>query len=445
MEARELESAVLGAILYHGDLGLLRKVAQVVTAADFGDRGRVVFEAALRLAGQGVAPTVPAVVHHLDERGELARAGGASSLDTVADMGDPINAVHWAGELRRVRLAAALRAAAADLGDSITPAQLGAVREAAEALRGAFQGDPATDPERGTAADFVAEVTASIGQRQAPLGLLGGWCVAPGELCVMVGPQKLGKSALAVQAADTVAQEYPALYITCEMPPREVWARVLAHRTPRDGGRDGEALFYSRVMRGELTANERETLLQQAERYTGSLRVIQPEPSRADHGSADWVARVVEAEAERLGVAPFVVVDYLQRLRQPSQRERRLEVGEVAYTLRALVDRLRVPMLAVASVARGKYPTARTEWEPPAEDIAKESGDVEYSATSLYALWPSRGYHAHYIKGGEELPGDGSVDVELHRLLHRHGGSGPRVLTLSYCPGYGRFQKSEPY
>jgi replicative DNA helicase len=434
-DTMDIERAVLGAILVEGRAAL----DQVdLSPAHFSAERQVIFAAILEVASKGLNPDAMAVVQVLRDAGKLDAAGGAAEVDRLADELPDVANIRWyAGKLKRAALERDLRAKVAGLTDQATPRQVAELARAAEALKAWDEGGSDDDPNRGTVTAFLAEWDTRKTTKPHPL--IGDLSIADGELMVLVGPQKLGKSAFACQCADEVARSgRPVLYFTFDMPSFEVLARVITpHVSP--------GVFYSDIVRRGLNQKQQEAFRRAAEEYPGAkyLRVLQPDPARTEEGGSVWMRRVVEAEADRRGVAPFVVVDYLQRMREPAQKERRLEVGTAAYNLRAMVDALELPLLAIASIARDNYPTAGGKrndgWFGPAEDIAKESGEIEYGATSLYALWPSEMHYDKYIKEHAKCPPDHPAVLELYRLLHRHGGASPKQ-ELVYLSGIGRFE-----
>jgi len=439
--AREYGDAVLCAVLC-GEPRALEVVSRIITPDQMPtEQSGTILRAAIELVGQGVTtPDLPSIDGHLRKTRKLTRAGGSTHVASIQDMLADVANVDWyAKELKRFYLSKGATVAAVAFQDDPSPKKAEALSRAVDTLKAWDEGGANDDPTRGNVEEHQGELSTRKTTPPIDVGL-GGLTLAPGELAVLIGPQKLGKSALACQLADTVAkQKRPVLYFTFEMPPFEVWARIIAQNSTI-GSRG--SLFYSKAVRGTWSEDDRKAYRRTLEGYHGRelIRVVQPDPARADEGSAAWVRRVVEGETERRGVAPFVVVDYLQRVREPKQTDRRLEVGEAAYQLRAMVDTLQAPALVLASIARGKYPTGGSDsCFPPSEDAAKESGEIEYSATSIYALWPTSEYFTQFIKGNETPPADRPVPLALHRLLHRHGGDGEKVRELMWWRGEGRF------
>jgi len=338
---------------------------------------------------------------------------------------------------QRKELAQALAVKAGELG------RVGS-QEAAEALADQLEelraiSSPTLKISGGTIEEHLHDFQSTDTGGEIEFGL-GELAITYGELLLLIGPQKIAKSGLACHAVgQAVRRGVPAVYFTYEMPAREVWTRLIAPQVWVGGWN----LWYGRVLNGKLTDEERRSYIRTASEFPRDLvRVFQPSPAQGQ-GDIAWLCGAVEALAQQWGEPPLVIVDYLQRARMNDQKERRLEVGEVAYTLRELTDRLRLPTIAISSVARGKYPVARKKkadgWVLPAQDAAKESGDIEYSATSVYALWPTEETYDLYIAGDASWGGNDRISVDLYRLLHRHGGNGPRILHLELTPGPGTF------
>ena len=225
----------------------------------------------------------------------------------------------------------------------------------------------------------------------------GGWRRG---LYVIAGRTGSGRTALALQAACAART---ALYVSLELGADELLARLLARTTDIAWPR----LLWGGDDSGPLAASELEAVSGAAEELGHELRQRQPEalvffePS-PDERYVDEIARqakMVACIAD--GRPPLVVVDYLQLLRGADSRngrELREQVRSSAYALRELT-RPRpeqfwpgCAVLLLSSIARGGYThVENTEALRKASDgdllgLAKESGDVEYSADFVFAL-----------------------------------------------------------
>ncbi len=257
--------------------------------------------------------------------------------------------------------------------------------------------------------------------------LLNGW--RPDTVAMLVGPTGRGKSSLAVQVAEAAARAgCPVLYASLEMDAEELLARMLAMR-----GRDGVAWAHVKRRRYPL-----EALRAAGERLvaeTPHLYLWAPRGGERTIGELETMAkRVSEATGGR---APLVVLDYVQRLADPTIEERRGAVSALSGRLRDLSrpDRANgwpgCAVLALSSVGRNHYASFTTcealRRATDLEGTGKESGELEYDATIVLALTTDpvgtkiRPGLLRVIKNREGSTGD--VDMHFHapRGMFREG------------------------
>lgn len=222
---------------------------------------------------------------------------------------------------------------------------------------------------------------------------------------VLGGASGVGKSVLALQIAASVAlRGIPTVYFTAEMPATSCVLRVMSLRSaqgPR-GKRFSHGGWWKRrddLMRrleaaatddGEIDEAKRAAILgsdpiiSAHEAYERDMKSLAIYETR----DVDEVYRAV-VDLGTAGIIPFVVVDYLQKLRAPKGMERATTVEQVAATSDKLTRMGRVaqvPVLIISSLNR--------EWtRGNGEDMSlidsfKNSGDIGYDAESATVLMP---------------------------------------------------------
>lgn len=206
------------------------------------------------------------------------------------------------------------------------------------------------------------------------------------QLATVNAPPGSGKTALSVTWGGNFGRYAPVLLVQTEIEPAEIAARQAAQLD----GTTPDAILRHDVDPGaaadRIDADE-------AERGAFPIFVLALEPEDGDP------IEIIEAEAraiaEEVGVAPVIIVDYLQMLAAEDADQRRASVGTIANRLRRLARDLDVAILAVSSVARsfyGKRPREQTHGADGVEDArswlgsAKESGDVEFAAAVVLFL-----------------------------------------------------------
>lgn len=221
--------------------------------------------------------------------------------------------------------------------------------------------------------------------------VLGGG-LQPG-LYVLGAVSSLGKTTLAVQIADHIAEEgHPALFVTIEQSAAEIVAKSLS-RLASESGRDFSTTdVMSAQRRRKWGEGEYNRFIRVCERYTAqiapNLRILEgtKQPSVSD------VWAVAGAMAAHDGVPPVVFIDYLQLMAAQSDRDTdKQAVDRNVMSLRQLARDLKTPVFVISSLNRSSYSTGVTL------ESFKESGSVEYGSDVLMGLQPE-GMREHMEK-----------------------------------------------
>lgn len=248
----------------------------------------------------------------------------------------------------------------------------------------------------------IRSYSTGIPQLDAHIG--GG--VSTRQVLGMLGPPGAGKSALAVAAALHIAPTLPVLYASTELEQHELMARIAGNLIDRP---------WSAIVRGDVPREWVTTALDQVR-----IRLIGSDVLPRDGSKA---LEIVEAEAladkAEYGIAPLIVIDYLQDLARGTDRDLRSRIGDLATDLRAMSQRLDCPIIAVSSVARSYYSEKRAAEMRAHDDpavylaAAKESGDVDYACAVVVFLDVEKGDRS----GGERA-------ARLAVAKSRHGAVG---------------------
>ena len=212
--------------------------------------------------------------------------------------------------------------------------------------------------------------------------VLGGG-LQPG-LYVLGAVSSLGKTTLAVQIADHIAEEgHPALFVTIEQSAAEIVAKSLSRLVSESGCDFSTTDVMSAQRRRLWEEGDYNRFMKVCERYTAqiaaNLRILEgtKQPSVAD------VRAVAEAMAAHDGVPPVIFIDYLQLMAAQSDRDTdKQAVDRNVMSLRQLARDLKTPVFVISSLNRSSYS------EGVALDAFKESGAIEYGADVLLGLQP---------------------------------------------------------
>lgn len=247
---------------------------------------------------------------------------------------------------------------------------------------------------------------------------LGG-ALTPGLHIPHAGPGA-GKTALVLQIAATCGA--PALFVSCEMAPLELFRRHMARVS---------GTFLGRLKSGELVPGQALSLARQAVAAAPDLALAD---ATCVFAAPAWLRAAAEATR---GDAPhlLLVIDSLHAwvdgMPGDAPEYERLNAGIDA--LRALAATLDCPILAVAERNRASM---------AAGGLSAGAGTrkLEYAAESVWDLSREKG------RDGQELPPDptGEVTVTLRLLKNRHGTPG-RPLPLKFHGALQRFREAEAW
>ena len=208
------------------------------------------------------------------------------------------------------------------------------------------------------------------------------------ELTVLCAGSSVGKTTLAVQIADNIAQSgTPVLFVTVEQSRRECIAKSLSRASFRlnpECALTSTEINYLDVESDINPETRRELVQQLAEQYQQSiapnLYYMQPDKQPNVHD----IIQVVQAMTETMTRPPVVFIDYLQLLAPANEYEtdKRQTADNSVTKLRQFARDQHTPIFIISSINRESY------WQGVALDSAKESGGIEYSADLLLGLQP---------------------------------------------------------
>jgi len=241
-------------------------------------------------------------------------------------------------------------------------------------------------------------------------------------LLVLAGKPGMGKTTLAnLIAAHVASTGTPALYVTYE------------------NSRDNLLLKHLCRLAGEPETDARrgkaspEALAKAAQEFADTAAALY-----YVEASADTTVETIKAQAlqiKRRHDAPrvLVVVDYLQKMAHTAGfDELRANVGAIAAHLRDLSRALDSPVLALASLNRGGYGTAKAD---PTMAQLKESGDIEYGADVVLLLSDDQ----------QDGPPMGSGKPVKLYIAKNRGGASDTTVPLVFKPAIGDFKEQAPF
>jgi len=423
----EAEESVLGSVMLSADAANV--AFELLRAEDFYKPAhQVVFEAIAGLFDGNQPIDAITVADSLRRSGQLDRVGGVNFLTTLLD-GVPTTAnIAYYAEIvaetasrRRLLRASSLvsqyamqtersidevldsseaeifRVAEHRVGDGLAPVgpMLQATLERIEEL--GARGDEVTGQ--------------STGFRDLDRRLAG---LQPANLVVIAARPSMGKTALALNIAENVAERGGTVAVfTLEMSREEVVQRLLSSMAGVDS---------HRLRTGQLTPD----LWNRVVRETSRLYQM---PIYVDD-SSDLTVTAIRAKCRRLarkqGLA-LVVVDYLQLMQGPGSAEtRQQEIADISRSLKNLARELRIPVIAVSQLNRALE--QRENKRPRLGDL-RESGAIEQDADIVMFI-----YRDEYYNPGSDQPGLAEIAI----AKHRSGAVG--TVMMNFAAEFTRFR-----
>jgi replicative DNA helicase len=307
---------------------------------------------------------------------------------------EPEDSVEWAtedliGDYVRVQFEEFNRASARAMAESNTSERIGVLAEASGNLttllvrltdrRSAVEGNEGLLTRGAAYAERMANPSEMVGMGlgipEVDSYLMG---IHPGELMVLGGLSKSGKSAFAswVGLSEWRRGRRPIIY-TLELSVETFYDRIICQ---------GAGIDSDRWQRGECTPPEIERFMafrEEAQSYEGELMVVSPEMGRRSVEHLVREARAREADG--------VIIDQLTFVELPNSRRPKTErIGEALHWLHVMIgEGTRLPCLLVHQMKREARETTRKTGRFAPDDFA-DSVEVERTVDHAMAIYQSR-------------------------------------------------------
>ena len=432
----EAEQSVLGGLLLN-NRAWYELVDQVAEEDFYTQDHRTIFKAIAELLNAGRPCDFVTLSEHLRHQGKLDEAGGMSYLGTLA--ADTPSAANIKAYAEIVRERSVLRSLIA-VGQDI--AELGYQpdgRPPGTLIDVAEQGVFAIRARGSKAASQAKEMPALMDAIEArlemlrtnPNGLAGcptGFTdldamtqgMHPGDLIIVGGRPGMGKTSFAMNIAEHVAieQKLPTAVFSMEMSAEQLALRVLSSF----GRIDQQALRSGDMEDGDWSRLVSASgLLREAPLFIDETGALSPQELAGR-------ARRIAAKHPKLAL---IVVDYIQLMQVPSNRENRTnEISEISRSLKALAKELKVPIIALSQLSRSLE--ARQDKRPIMSDL-RESGSIEQDADMVLFVYRDD-YH------NKESAQQGTAEIIIAK--QRSGPTGK--IKTAFLGKYTRFDNLAP-
>lgn len=432
----EAEQSVLGGLLLENDA--LDKIADILTSNDFYRHDhRLIYEHIGKLIEHNKPADIVTVAESLESTAELVSIGGLAYLGALAQNTPTAANIRRYAEIVRER---AVMRKLVEVGSGIAESAFSPQGRDAQQLLDEAEAKIFQIAEGGKRSSEgfvdikvllpqVADRIDQLFQRDNPTDVTGvptGFTdldsmtsgFQPGDLVIVAGRPSMGKTAFSLNVAENVALDtgLPVAVFSMEMA-----ATQLAMRMIGSVGR----LDQHKMRTGRL---EDEDWV----RLTTALGRLNDAPIFIDEG-AGLTSFDVRARARRLhrqcGKLGLIVVDYIQLMSAPANRQsenRATEISEISRSLKALAKELDVPVVALSQLNRSVE--QRPDKRPVMSDL-RESGAIEQDADLILFIYRDEVYNT-------ESPDRGTAEIIIAK--QRNGPIGR--LKLTFLGEHTRFE-----
>ncbi len=426
----EAEQAVLGGLLIEAEAWDL--VSDLVGEEDFYRRDhRLIFRAVRELAEQGEAVDAVTVSEHLAKQGD---AGGVT-LDYLAALAKntptAANIKAYAGIVRERSVLRQLARAAQEIGEAAFAPEGRSVTELLDlaerkvfeiAEQGGRAGRSYSDIREllVRAVDRIDQLfQADSPYTGVPTGFHDFDEMTSGlqksDLIIVAGRPSMGKTSFAMNMVEHAAIKggLPVAVFSMEMPGEQLAMRMMSSLGRID---------QHKVRTGKLDDDDWPRLTSAVDLLNNARIFIDDTPGLTP---AELRARARRIKREHdLGL---IVVDYLQLMQVPGNRESRAnEISEISRSLKGLAKELEVPVVALSQLNRSLE--QRPNKRPVMSDL-RESGAIEQDADLIVFIYRDEVYN-------EDSPDKGTAEIIIGK--QRNGPIG--TVRLTFLGRYTRFE-----
>jgi replicative DNA helicase len=243
-----------------------------------------------------------------------------------------------------------------------------------------------------------------------------------GEVLVMAGRPAVGKTALAIQMADSVVRAGGrAMIVSLEMNGKDLVGRIAKQRAGRGSAitRGCSKAEYDAAKEARIRSAEK--LKDDAQR----LNIFEVAETNSVSRIEDRVAMLASADE----LPDVVVIDYLQLIQpEDSRTAREQQVATMSRRLKLMALAFRVPVILLSQLNRD---AEKNDRRPRLSDL-RESGSIEQDADRVWLLYPD-----------PEVPlvaDSPTVQVVIDQAKNRNGAGGIAKAVRFFKPAFA-FEK----
>ncbi len=435
-QARELEEAVLGAILIEKDA--ISYVSDILKPESFYvDAHATIFRAIQTLFGKAQPIDLLTVTEELRKNAKLEEVGGAFYLSELTNkIASSANVEFHA----RIIIQKFIQRELIRISNDIIRDSYEDTTDVFDLLDNAEKRIyEITDKNLRNSTKRMGElVSKSIAQindlinredglleDSVPSGYLeldkmtAGWKAT--DLIIVAARPSMGKTAFVLNLARNAAVDFkmPVAIFSLEMGAVQLAKRLISLECEIDA---------QKVANGKMSDNEYKILVDKVEKLSQAPIHINDQPAINIYELRAQCRRLQNAHGIKM-----VIIDYLQLMSGSGDKgqNREQEISSISRSLKGLAKELNIPVIALSQLNRS-VETRGGEKKPQLSDL-RESGSIEQDADMVMFLYRPEYYNLNEGADGASLKGV----AELIIAKHRNGPTGS--VNLRFNKAFGKF------
>ena len=388
----EAEQSLLGGLLI--DNSALDQVGDTISSKDFYRQDhRLIFIHINDLINSGNPADVVTVAESLEKNSELASVGGISYLGSLAEnMPSVANIRGYAKIIRDNSILRNLITVGSDIVEGAFLPKGKDAQQLLDEMEAKLFSIAEAQSNRLGYKDFqkvIADVVRNLEERGQNPGTVTGLSTGfvdldnlttglhGGELVIIAGRPSMGKTALAMNIAESCAvdQNKAVAIFSMEMGSEQIVTRLLGSVAKVD---------QQKMRTGKMDDDD-------WAKIANGLGRLNEAPIFIDEGSA-LNSYELRARARRLdrsieGGLGLIIVDYIQLMSPlggPQGENRATEISEISRSLKSLAKELNIPVVALSQLNRNV--DSRPDKRPQMSDL-RESGAIEQDADVIMFIY----------------------------------------------------------
>ena len=439
-QARELEEAVLGALMLEKDSYSI--ISDILKPDSFYDEThQIIYQAIVHLAVRQAPIDMLTVIEELRKEGNLDRVGGPVYIAQLTEkVASAANIEFHARIIAQKYLAREL----ISFSSNVTQKAFDETSDVDDLMQEAesklFEISQRNVKKDVTQIDPVIKEAIKLveiaGSR--PEGLSGlqtgfdrldkitsGW--QNSDLVIIAARPAMGKTAFVLSMAKNMAVSfnYPVALFSLEMSNVQLVNRLIVNTCEIPG---------EKIKNGQLEPYEWEQLDFKIKELYGAPLYVDDTPSLSVFELRTKARRLVREHGIKI-----IIIDYLQLMNASGMNfgSREQEVSTISRSLKGLAKELNIPIIALSQLNRGVESRTGSEGKRPQLSDLRESGAIEQDADMVCFI-----HRPEYYKIFEDDRGNSLLGLaEIIIAKHRNGATGD--VQLRFKSEFARFENIE--